>query len=172
MHVSRFTQHKEHLERLDERRRRLLRWLAFAVSALLAAVTLLTAGVDPGTWLGWVRQHTKSAPVTAGSVAPAPRAMLPVLPSQAIPTVSAGTDSSVSTVPQDLILTGTVLGRNFREGRAMIGVAPENPQTYAAGALLANGARLTEIHPGFVVLEHAGRSVRGRIELRGVHETD
>jgi type II secretion system protein C len=160
MRVSRFTEYRQHLERLGGRRRRLLKWLAFAVSALLAAVTLLTAGVDPGTWLGWVRQHTRSVPVKAGNVAPAPRAMLPVLPPQAIPMASAGTDSSVSTVPRDLILTGIVLGRNFKEGRAMIGVARENPQTYAAGALLANGARLTEIHPRFVVLERAGRSAR------------
>jgi type II secretion system protein C len=42
----------------------------------------------------------------------------------------------------------------------MIGVARENPQTYAAGAMLANGARLAEIHARYVTLERGGRSVR------------
>jgi len=37
----------------------------------------------------------------------------------------------------------TARGRNAREGTARLGTHPENPQTYAAGAILANGARLT-----------------------------
>lgn len=70
-----------------------------------------------------------------------------------------GNDSSVSTVPQPLVLARVQLGRNSREGFAQIGVNARSPQTYAAGALLANGARLTEIHEHYVVLEGEGRSV-------------
>lgn len=63
-----------------------------------------------------------------------------------------GTDSSVSKVPLPLILTGTRLGRNSREGYADIGVNALSPQTYRAGAILANGARLEEIYADSVVL--------------------
>lgn len=50
----------------------------------------------------------------------------------------------------------------------MVGVARENPQTYAAGALLANGARLTEIHPKYVVLEREGHSTKLYLEGSGL----
>jgi type II secretion system protein C len=71
-----------------------------------------------------------------------------------------GTDSSVSQHPQPLILTGTLVGRNLNEGSAFIGTSASNPQTYQAGAMLANGARLTEIGHNYVVLERDGRSVK------------
>jgi general secretion pathway protein C len=71
-----------------------------------------------------------------------------------------GNDSSVSPVPLRLILVRTELGRNSREGLAQIGVNSQSPQTYAAGALLANGARLTEIYTNYVVLERDGHSAR------------
>jgi type II secretion system protein C len=71
-----------------------------------------------------------------------------------------GTDSSVSPVPLRLVLVRTEIGRNNREGFAQIGVNARSPQTYAAGALLANGARLTQIYEHHVVLERDGRSAR------------
>lgn len=71
-----------------------------------------------------------------------------------------GTDSSVSKVPLPLILTGTRIGRNAQEGYADIGVNALSPQTYKAGALLANGARLEEIYTDYVVLERNGRRAR------------
>jgi hypothetical protein len=43
-------------------------------------------------------------------------------------------------------------------------VSPENPQNYVAGALLSNGAELTEIHTDYVVLERGGKRSRLRIE--------
>jgi len=66
--------------------------------------------------------------------------------------VPLGNDSSVSEVPLVLHLTATHLGRNSREGYANIGVNVLSPQTYRAGAILANGARLEEIYADFVVL--------------------
>jgi len=70
-----------------------------------------------------------------------------------------GNDSSISKIPLPLILTGTMPGRNSHEGLAMLGVNKDSPQTYTAGALLANGARITEIYPQYVVLEKNGRTV-------------
>ncbi len=45
------------------------------------------------------------------------------------------------------------MGRNNWEGYADIGVNVLSPQTYKAGAVLANGARLEEIYADHVVLE-------------------
>jgi type II secretion system protein C len=64
-----------------------------------------------------------------------------------------------------LILAATHLGRNSRDGSADIGVNALTPQTYAAGALLANGARLEEVYTDFVVLERD--SHRERLYLNG-----
>ena len=69
-----------------------------------------------------------------------------------------GNDSSASPVPLPLILVATRLGSNSREGFADIGVDARSPQTYAAGALLANRARLVEVYADHVVLERDGKS--------------
>jgi hypothetical protein len=71
-----------------------------------------------------------------------------------------GTDSSVSKVPLPLILVRTEPGRNAREGKAFMGTAKENPQTYMAGAILANGAQIKEVHQDHVLLERDGKSVK------------
>jgi type II secretion system protein C len=63
-----------------------------------------------------------------------------------------------------LHLTGTRLGRNNREGYADIGVNVLSPQTYRAGAVLANGARLDEIYADHVVLERDHRHTSLYIE--------
>lgn len=76
-----------------------------------------------------------------------------------------GTDSSISNVRLPLLLARTQRGRNSHEGFAEIGIRARSPQTYAAGALLANGARLTEIYDHYVVLERNGRTVR--LDLQG-----
>jgi general secretion pathway protein C len=113
-----------------------------------------------------VRFNKWGEPKTAGPAAPKPAASAPLK----IPNVSrdvahappalSGTDSSISPQPHALILSGVIPGRNAREGNAMIGTSRENPQTYSAGAVLVNGARLTEIHEKYVVLERAGKSER------------
>ena len=71
-----------------------------------------------------------------------------------------GNDSSLSPIPLPLILVRTRPGRNSREGLAQIGVRAQSPQTYTAGALLANGARLTEIFDHYVVFERDGHAAR------------
>lgn len=76
------------------------------------------------------------------------------------PPVPKGNDSSLSPVPLHLILVSVKTGRSIREGSAQIGVVRESPQTYQAGALLENGARLTEIHAGYVLLERGSHTAR------------
>lgn len=76
-----------------------------------------------------------------------------------VPAVPLGSDSSISKVPLPLRLTVTRPGRNVHEGSADIGVNERSPQTYVAGAILANGARLIEIYPDHVRLEKGHRVV-------------
>jgi general secretion pathway protein C len=49
---------------------------------------------------------------------------------------------------------------NVHEGTAQLGTVRESPQTYQAGALLGNGARLAEIHADYILLQKGTRSVR------------
>ena len=98
--------------------------------------------------------------------APAPPPLLKASlqgPTKAIgitPTVPKGNDSSLSPVPLPLFLVSVKTGRTLREGSAQIGVVRESPQIYQAGALLENGARLTEIHADYVLLERGGHTAR------------
>jgi type II secretion system protein C len=64
------------------------------------------------------------------------------------------------------------LGRNSLDGYADIGVDVRSPQTFKAGAVLANGARLTEIYADSVVLERNGVRSRLYLEGRGAAVTD
>lgn len=73
------------------------------------------------------------------------------------------TEVSLSEVPLRLYLVATSPGTSPRTGTAKIGTDPNAPQTYVAGALLMNGARVAEIYNQYVVLERAGN--RFRLEL-------
>jgi general secretion pathway protein C len=72
----------------------------------------------------------------------------------------AGNDSSVSAAQRHLILTGTHVSADPRDSLAFLGVDPRNPQTYANGALLVNGARLRAIAADHVLLEFDQTTVR------------
>jgi general secretion pathway protein C len=63
-----------------------------------------------------------------------------------------------------LHVVSTTPGRNVHEGTAQLGVDPSNPETYAAGAWLENGATLREIHSDHVVLERDGLSTELYVE--------
>jgi type II secretion system protein C len=75
-----------------------------------------------------------------------------------------GNDSSISPEPLALTLVQVHLGRNATEGSAEIGVVRESPQTYQAGAILENGARLAEIHSDYVVLNKGTKLARLYLE--------
>ena len=74
-----------------------------------------------------------------------------------------GTDSSVSTQERQLILVATAPGRTPKEGTAALGIDPRNPQTYAAGARLVNGALIEEIYFDHIVLQLNG--TRSQLQL-------
>jgi type II secretion system protein C len=151
-------------------RARSLSWLAFGASALIAALGLWAGGSDPTKWYGWfLEDHVSTAHEVTAHKAIAPHAAIPPSPSRASSGPLPGATSSVSATPQELVLTSVVVGRSIKEGYAMLGVARENPQTYSAGALLANGARLSEIHSEYVVLERNGRSTK--LYLQGTGDT-
>jgi type II secretion system protein C len=61
-------------------------------------------------------------------------------------------------IEKPLQLFGVKVGGSPREGIALLGAAEASSRTYVAGALLENGARLTELHADHVVLARDGRS--------------
>lgn len=139
----------------------ILRWAAFSASALIAALALWSGGLSQTKWYNAF--HKPTAPPVAkrsDQGLPPHHASMPPGLSKPSSAPLAGTTSSVSSSPQDLLLVSVMVGRSVKEGYAKLGIARENPQTYAAGALLANGARLSEIHSDYVVLERRGRSAK------------
>jgi type II secretion system protein C len=136
-------------------RRMWRRTLACIVIACIALIVIAPRGAH---W--WQRLGASQPPVQAPvNVAWWKQTRAKVLDGVA-PPAPTGNDSSISRVPVSLILTGTLPGRTSHEGYAYIGVSAESPQTYAVGAILANGARLAEVHPDFVVLVKDEQSER------------
>ena len=127
------------------------RWTAVVAAGGLTWVGLWVSGFEPGEWFkSAVKEVARVAkPLTA------PTTVLGVAPP-----VPKGNDASVSKVPLDLILVATEPGPTPKEGLARLGVVRESPQTYVAGALLLNGARIAEIYADYIVLEKNGRSTR------------
>ncbi len=136
------------------------RTLALLAVGLVALLALYVAEFDPR---GWWAEHERAA--SAESAERAAKRRLPEGPTGVVQPRPQGTDSSVSPLPRPLILTATRPGRNTREGYADLGVDARSPQTYRAGARLANGARLEEIFPDHVVLERSG--LRTRLYVQG-----
>jgi PDZ domain len=120
--------------------------LILAVACAVALCALWLTGFSPARW--WANRIAEQQAGAAKRTPAHPTdGAISVLKPEPV-----GTDSSVSKVPLLLILTSTRLGRNSREGYADIGVNALLPQTYKAGAILANGARLEEIYSDYVVL--------------------
>lgn len=165
------SRYQQQVIEMDSRRRRIVRMLSFTGAATIIVVTLWASDAHIGDfsfanmWRGiaswWQRdgfikkdEHQAVAPQLPTPVSvQSGRSTEPPKP-------LSGTDSSISKTPLPLILTGTQPGRNATEGTAFLGVAKDNPQTYAAGAILANGARIKEIYADFIVLEKNGSAVK------------
>jgi hypothetical protein len=133
--------------------------LSLTVVGSIALLALWLTGLSPSEWWasgtnGQRANATDRTPATLG------QGTLSVAHPEPL-----GTDSSISKVPLPLILTATRLGRNSREGYADIGVNALSPQTYKAGAILANGAHLEEIYSEYVVL--AREALRTRLYVLG-----
>lgn len=144
--------------------RRIKRLLGRIAVLVVAALPVVLALTYPGSgWFEQLRSWTQRSPRTAVRERPRPG---PVgAPITVTPERPLGNDSSVSPVPLRLILARTQPGRNNSEGFAQIGVNARTPQTYRGGAILANGARLSEIHTNYIILRRDGRSVR--LDLAG-----
>ena len=122
--------------------------------AMLALAGLVTVGAAAWLMLDLVPRSDHS---NIRSLVPeeghAPEvASLPAAPPDDPVTSLLGTASSLSPNELELVLVATFPGRTPREGTASLGTDPRNPQTYAAGALLVNGALLEEIHADHVLL--------------------
>lgn len=129
-----------------------------AIVGAAAALLIFAAGIDPWHWWADYRGRAE-APSTHRAVRTGPQG-----PSAAVQPQPVGTDSSVSKSPRPLILTAIRRGRNAREGYVDIGVNTSSPQTYRAGAILVNGARIEEIHTDYIVLERDGQRARLYVE--------
>lgn len=139
---------------MDRRHRLLTRALSFVGAAVVAMATLWSAGLPPSKWLQLASWWESSTPQSTPT---ATRPQDAAMPGAAVVSAAQVADKAAveiaSTIPAPLYLVATAPGRNSREGTAQIGTNPENPQTFTAGAILANGARLREIYAERVVLE-------------------
>lgn len=134
---------------MDNRRARLLRVLSVAGITALVLAALWSAGVSATLWSALTTKHTEV--IQPQQVVAQPSAISAPVVARSDPT-AAGGNSSLAPTPQPLLLIGTSPGKNKHEGTARIGTNAEAPQTYVAGAVLVNGARLVEIHADHVVL--------------------
>jgi type II secretion system protein C len=149
---------------MDRRRRLRIRVASVLGAAILAIMALWSAGLPPSEWLVAIDRWGNSRDATPAEVRPTvPTASAPskdtvTTARKNSDTASQGTDSARPRTPLPLYLVATTPGRNKNEGTARIGTSLDNPQTYAGGALLVNGARLAEIHKDHVVLTRGGKS--------------
>jgi len=132
---------------------RLPRWILRTIAGL--AATILGVWVGTQFWPHWVDYRDRQPPKPD-----APFVAQPAIVPAAVPDVGTsllGTDASVSEKPLLLVLVATVPGRTLQESTASLGTDPRNPQTYAGGAVLANGALIEQIEADRVVLRLNGR---------------
>lgn len=149
--------YQQEVAEIDRRHARFVRSLSFIGAASLVALALWSAGLLPANWWaaarGWFSHEGIPEQVVGSAPAQSVTAPVPLAPNRS------DTSPSVPRGPQPLHLVATTLGRNKHEGTARIGTSRDNPQTYVAGALLANGSRIAEIHSDHVVLERGVKRV-------------
>jgi hypothetical protein len=144
----------------EAKRRGQFRLASVCVALAIGALIAWESGIDP-SMLWRHREALSPRTVVNASTPPANRAI------GVIPLTPKGNDSSISQIPLKLVLVAVHPGRTAAEGTAEIGVDRDTPQTYQAGAMLENGARIAELHTGYVVLKKAGRSMQLFLDSRG-----
>jgi type II secretion system protein C len=164
--VSQSERHRNAVEQIDRRHRGWVRAGLTAGSALLGAVLLWNADVRLGGIEGWIHPWHHGVAEKRAAVIPKPRSVAAMRRSG--PTGRMGTDASASKTPLRLVLVRTLPGPNAHSGQAMIGVDVGHPQTYLAGAILENGARLDEIYTDHVVLVKGSARRSLYVESSGV----
>jgi type II secretion system protein C len=165
--------YQQQVAEIDRRHQVRVRALSFIGAATLAVIAFWSAGLPPTEW--YARLHKWLSHESSAMMKPTP----PLIPAAVAPVTAPapasakplpGTDSSISPVSLPLYLIATSPGRNVHEGTARIGTSSENPQTYVAGAILANGARIAEIYNDHVLLEHNHK--RAKLYLKLLGKTD
>jgi general secretion pathway protein C len=125
------------------------RW-QMRVAAVLAGAIVMTAALWASGVLekAWWTAEVASEPEALGALAPVPPAVTSPLGASK-PSAQMADDGAVG----KMRLVAVQPGRNAREGTAQIATGKAKPLTYIAGALLANGASLVEVHADHVVLK-------------------
>jgi general secretion pathway protein C len=119
--------------------------LGFGTAAVFGAVV----------WSARSQPEPEKDRLAVSNAALAPAALVAARPADRASSIL-GTDSSISASPLQLILVATAPGKSPKEGTASLGTDERNPQTYAAGAMLVNGAIIEQIYRDHVVLEFEG----------------
>jgi type II secretory pathway component PulC len=108
-------------------------------------------------WPEWVAYRDKQPPKPDAPVLTATPATPAPIIAPDVTTSVLGTEASASEEPQQLILVSTSVGANRLDSTASLGTDARNPQTYALGAILSNGATISEIHADRIVLSLGGK---------------
>jgi type II secretion system protein C len=142
------------------------RWIALAVGVL--AGTFIAYQYWPRLESVTLRPVAAKRNQTEAIIDSAPTVLTPVITPDLQDTIHG---TAISKEPRELVLVGTLPGSTPREGTAMLGIDARNAHTYVAGALLANGTRIAEIHERYIVLERDDRQVRLYLQDRKSRST-
>lgn len=153
--MSQFQKHRNAVERSDRKFRWWVRAGVVAGGAAFGFLLLWNAGVTMQDIRAWFHHKPQSAGAARAAVIPQPPTVASLHNAQ--PVGRMGTDSSASKTPLRLLLVRTEPGQNSHSGRAILGVDRDHPQTYLAGAILENGARIDEIYRDHVMLVKGGQ---------------
>jgi general secretion pathway protein C len=167
--VTHFDTSRPPADPIDRRNRWAVRGSALAVGILVGFLALWSGGLDLRGWSKWLHRDKPAPKNPRAAIVPVPATVKNVRHED--PKARLGTDSSASPIPLRLRLIRTVPGRSIHEGEALLGVDRDHPQTYMAGAILENGARLDEIYHDHIVLAKGTRHTSLYLDING-SETD
>jgi hypothetical protein len=126
------------------------------------------AAVSLGCWVGaqlWPRwPSTRPRHPATSTLAPSVAKVSAPLPAPEKQVSILGTEASLSDRPLKLVLVATRPGRTLGDSTASLGTDARNPQTYGGGAVLSNGARITDVQSDHVVLSQDGKRSTLRID--------
>jgi len=139
------------------------RWLRLTRRGAISLAMIAFGGwIGTQIWPHWIAFRDRQPPKTDAPALTQPAVV--AAPAPDVSTSLLGTDASTSEEPLQLFLVGTTVGRTLQESTAMLGTDPRNPQTYAGGGTIANGARIDEIKADHIVLSLAGRRATLKVD--------
>jgi type II secretory pathway component PulC len=134
------------------------RWRRWIFRVIAPVVALGLGGwIAVMMWPHWVNYRDRQPPKPDAPSLTAAPAVPAAAPAPDVATSLLGTSASASEEAQQLVLVATNPARIAADSTAMLGTDPRNPQTYAQGSTLANGAVISEIHADRIVLVLKGR---------------